>query len=189
MPEGAFFEQKRASPASLAVVIALHAAAITALALSKTEIVKDYIKPTVIDFIPEKKDPPPEPERPAPDKPLPRQDVTYVTPIVQPPIQRPVDVEIVERPLQEIALVVPPALPARIDPPAQPKVEPREPVRILIGADGRVKSVQRVKAASEAFFRATERQALRHWRFKPAMVDGKPVESSQTVTVHFQMMG
>jgi protein TonB len=220
MPEGAFFEQKRASPASLAVVIALHAAAITALALSKTEIVKNFTEPTRVELIPEKKDPPPEPERPAPDKPLPRQDVTYVTPIVQPPIQRPVDVEIVERPLQEIALVVPPALPTRIDPPAQPKVEPREPVRIaatmtsgserqppypaaeqragaegmvtvriLIGADGRVKSVQRVKAASEAFFRATERQALRHWRFKPAMVDGKPVESSQTVTVHFQMMG
>ena len=220
MPEGAFFEQKRASPASLAVVIALHAAAITALALSKTEIGQKITERTVIDFIPEEKDPPPEPKRPAPDKPLPRQDVTYVTPVVQPPIQRPVDVQVTEQPVQEIALVVPPNLPQRVDPPAQPKVEPREPVRIaatmtngserqppypaaeqragaegmvsvriLIGADGRVKSVQRVKAASEAFYRATERQALRHWRFKPAMVDGKPVESSQTVTVHFQMMG
>jgi protein TonB len=219
MPEGAFFEQKRASPTSLAVVIALHAAAITALALSKTEIVKDYIKPTVIDFIPEKKDPPPEPERPVPDKPLPRENVDFIRPLVQPPIQRPVDVEIVQRQVQEPTLFVPPPLP-QVDPPAQPKVEPREPVRIaatmtsgserqppypaaeqragaegmvtvriLIGADGRVKSVQRVKAASEAFYRATERQALRHWRFKPAMVDGKPVESSQTVTVHFQMMG
>ena len=63
MPEGAFFEQKRASPASLAVVIALHAAAITALALSKTEIGQKITERTIIDFIPEEKVPPPEPER------------------------------------------------------------------------------------------------------------------------------
>jgi protein TonB len=60
-------------------------------------------------------------------------------------------------------------------------------VRLLIGADGRVKAVEKVRAASDAFWRATERQALRHWRFTPAMVDGKPVESRTTVTVHFEL--
>jgi len=60
-------------------------------------------------------------------------------------------------------------------------------IRILIGTDGRVKAVTRIKAASDAFFRATESQALRHWRFKPATVDGKPVESTKVMTVHFRL--
>jgi protein TonB len=60
-------------------------------------------------------------------------------------------------------------------------------VRILIGADGRVKQVEKVKATSDAFFRATEQQALRHWRYKPATLDGKPIESRTTVTVRFRL--
>jgi protein TonB len=28
---------------------------------------------------------------------------------------------------------------------------------------------------------------LRHWRFKPAMLDGKPVESWKVMTVRFEM--
>ena len=61
-------------------------------------------------------------------------------------------------------------------------------VRILIGTDGRVKSVEKVRGASEAFFRATEQQALRHWRFKPSTLDGRPVESRKIMTVHFRLM-
>jgi protein TonB len=60
-------------------------------------------------------------------------------------------------------------------------------VLLTIGADGRVKAVRRISAASEAFWRATERHALRHWRFKPATVDGVPVESTQRLTVHFRL--
>ena len=60
-------------------------------------------------------------------------------------------------------------------------------VRILIGTDGRVKSVEKVRGASDAFFRATEQQALRHWRFKPATLDGRPVESRKVTTVHFRL--
>jgi protein TonB len=62
-------------------------------------------------------------------------------------------------------------------------------VRLLIGADGRVRAVERISAASEAFWRATERHALRAWRFVPATVDGKPVESMHTMTVTFQLQG
>ena len=50
-----------------------------------------------------------------------------------------------------------------------------------------MKGVEKIRATSDAFFRATERQALRHWRFKPATVDGRPVESRTTMTVHFQL--
>lgn len=60
-------------------------------------------------------------------------------------------------------------------------------VRILVGADGRVKQVERVSAASEAFYAATERQALSKWRFRPATRDGVPVEGWRTMTVRFEM--
>ncbi len=76
-------------------------------------------------------------------------------------------------------------------PPAEERAE-REGtvvVRLVIGPDGRVKAVEKISAASEAFWRATERHALRAWRFTPATVDGKPVEATQTLTVKFELRG
>jgi protein TonB len=60
-------------------------------------------------------------------------------------------------------------------------------VRVAIGADGRVKAVEKVRASREDFFAATERQALRYWRFKPALLDGKPIESSKVMSVRFKL--
>jgi protein TonB len=60
-------------------------------------------------------------------------------------------------------------------------------VRITIGTDGRVKAADKVSATSEAFYSATERHALRSWRFRPATVDGKPIESATVLTVHFRL--
>jgi len=60
-------------------------------------------------------------------------------------------------------------------------------VRVLIGADGRVKAVQQVRAASDAFLEATRKQALARWRFTPATHDGVPVESWRTMTVRFRL--
>ena len=65
--------------------------------------------------------------------------------------------------------------------------EGRVTVRVLIGTDGRVKQVERVAAASDAFFRATERQALSRWRFRPGTRDGVPQEAWRTMTVTFVM--
>jgi protein TonB len=58
-------------------------------------------------------------------------------------------------------------------------------VRVLIGVDGRVKQVQRVSAASDSFFEATERRALQKWRFKPGTRDGVPIETWYTTGVSF----
>ena len=60
-------------------------------------------------------------------------------------------------------------------------------IRVTIGADGRVSSAERVSATSEAFWRATERQALSRWRFRPATLDGRPVETSRVITVTFRI--
>jgi protein TonB len=62
-------------------------------------------------------------------------------------------------------------------------------VRVTIGVDGRVRAVEQVSATSAAFYRATERQALRHWRFRPATLDGRPVESRLVLEVIFRLQG
>lgn len=62
-------------------------------------------------------------------------------------------------------------------------------VRVLVGTDGRVKAVERVEAASDAFFEATRRQALDRWRFRPATRDGVPYETWRTMTVRFVLEG
>jgi protein TonB len=65
--------------------------------------------------------------------------------------------------------------------------EGRVTVRVLIGTDGRVKQVERVSAASDEFFAATQRRALEKWRFKPATRDGEPFEAWRTMSVSFVM--
>ncbi|MES2986779.1 MAG: TonB family protein [Pseudomonadota bacterium] len=60
-------------------------------------------------------------------------------------------------------------------------------IRVLIGTDGRVKSVEQVSATSSAFFEATKRQALGKWRFKPATRGGVPQESWKTMSVRFEL--
>lgn len=58
-------------------------------------------------------------------------------------------------------------------------------VRVLVGTNGRVKAVEQISATDPAFFKATERHALRKWRFKPATRDGQPIEDWKTISVNF----
>lgn len=60
-------------------------------------------------------------------------------------------------------------------------------VRVSIGPDGRVTAVERVSASDDAFWTATQRQALRKWRFRPATRDGAPVASTKILTVRFRL--
>jgi protein TonB len=60
-------------------------------------------------------------------------------------------------------------------------------IKVLIGTDGRVKKVERISAASDAFFTAAERQALTKWRFKPATSDGTPIEQWKTMSLRFEL--
>lgn len=60
-------------------------------------------------------------------------------------------------------------------------------LRVTIGPDGRVRTVSQISATSAAFWRATERHALTRWRFRPATLDGRPVESSKVMTVFFRL--
>lgn len=61
-------------------------------------------------------------------------------------------------------------------------------VSVSITPAGRVSAVRAVDCPDDAFFRATERQALRHWRFRPATRDGVAVETSIEQNVRFQII-
>ena len=85
MMEGAFYQPKKTSPTALAVVVLMHGAALTALALAKGEVFTDHKRPpTVVDFI---KDPPPPPEVPpeAEATPPPQSVITHVPPLIEMP--------------------------------------------------------------------------------------------------------
>lgn len=213
MSQGGFFERQPLNTRTLAVVLLLHGAALTALALSRTEAIRDYVPNIKVKLIPN----PPEPAPEAEAKPRQKTEASVIKQ-VPPVVQTNSDPVVTTRPFDEVILPDPgpiatepkvtadplPALPtpvrmaARIDPrstlqPAYPPSEQRAgnegsvTVRLVVGVDGRVKSVTRVSAASDAFFRATERQALTYWRFKPATIDGRPVESQAIMTVHFRL--
>ena len=174
---------------------------------------------TEVELIEVPKPPEPEPLPPQPKSKLPEPVVTKIDPVVPPPPRSPVDdVQSTQTdrtfvdtgPTRE-------AEPAReAEPPAQPPpmpvrkaakllsgdLEPPYPsseriagnegsvtVRLAIGANGRVVRAEKVRATSDAFFKATQSYALRNWRFKPATVDGRPVESSTVMTVHFELDG
>ena len=147
---------------------------------SRIDTVIPVVRPPVFDdFVVAE----PKPSDPVPFDPRPIGPVT-VDPPADPPKLTPTPAPVREE--------------ARIDPraklqPPYPAAEERAEVTgsvtvvVTIGTDGRVKDVEKVRAASDAFYRATEQQALRHWRFKPATVDGRPVESRKTMTVHFRL--
>lgn len=62
-------------------------------------------------------------------------------------------------------------------------------VRVLVGADGRVKEVRDAGSTDPAFFLAAKDQALGAWRFKPATRDGRPFAEWYTLSVTFELKG
>ena len=74
-------------------------------------------------------------------------------------------------------------------PPAMQRAqeEGKVTVRVLISVDGRVTSVEKLFATTNAFWEAARAQALRKWRFRAATRDGVPVESEKVMTVHFKL--
>jgi periplasmic protein TonB len=67
------------------------------------------------------------------------------------------------------------------------EIEGSVTLRVLVGTDGRVKSIEPIRFDDEDFLKVTRVQALRKWRFLPATRDGVPVESWREMTVRFQI--
>ena len=131
MPQEGFLEQKPRSPGSLAIVIALHGAAIGALMLSKTEFVTKQFDPMIVRTIPETPDPPPpDPEpRPRPQDP-PKSVIRHVPPKVD---LQPSDPLVLGETTEVVTLQTPgpigQAEPRVVDP-APPPPPPPPPVKL-----------------------------------------------------------
>ena len=192
MPQGGYLEQKPRSPTGLAIVIVAHVAVLSALALSKMEVpVPQFLGPLKIRNIELPKDPPPLPPE---SKVEPREVPQHKTVITRPdPIVKTQTESVFELTRQEpVELTWVNTKPGPID---IPRVEPPprplpDPVRMEARLDPRSELLppypaEEERAASDAFWRETHRHALRNWRFKPATLDGKPVESVKTMTVRF----
>ena len=214
MANAGFFEQKNASPTRFALVAAGHAAVLAAvmLAAGPSFMLPPKHRTTVFQVpIPQ---PPPEVEQRQPDQPRPVQRPIFTpTQQVELPPRTPIGVQTTgeTRPAevtQTTTVTLPPRDPpadpvrigAQIDPRYASALQPQYPgaeqragrngtvvIEVTIGTDGRVRAARRVSATSDLFWAAAERQALTRWRFRPATVDGRPVESSRTMTIHFRI--
>jgi len=133
MMEGAFYEPKKTSPTALTVVILMHGAALTALALAKTEVLGPAPEPPlIVKNYKEKEIPPEVPPKPI-EQVVPHQDppITRARPdILLPPLPGPIT-DWVEQPAATFPDPGPIALPPRepaITPPVE-KARTVEPAR------------------------------------------------------------
>jgi protein TonB len=131
MMEGAFYEPRKTSPTALAIVVLMHGAGLTALALARMDVIpKPKLPPIIVEFLDAKK--PVEPPPPAPPQVQPRVQDTVVTrtpPVVEMPA-RPVETE--WKPLPPVTEVFPdpgPVILPRIDPPVRAEPRKVEPAR------------------------------------------------------------
>lgn len=210
------YDGGRGSAAGVGGAIAVHALVIGLWLLIPKEMIDTILpRPFETYAVPQDKAPPPEPTEPV-TEPTTRTRATQQTPTATDPVVTlpPGDPVItgtdsggtgVETgPVIILPPADPPAAPvmvdAAIDPRALPMFQPDYPgamirqgmegtvtVRVSISAEGRVTDIARIAASDESFWLATQRHALRQWRFRPATRDGVPVASTKQLTVRFTL--
>jgi protein TonB len=62
-------------------------------------------------------------------------------------------------------------------------------LRVSIDESGRVIAVDPVGRADPVFLAAARRHLLAHWRYRPAIKDGRPVASTTVITLRFELDG
>ena len=217
MRESGFHAQKSGSPTGFMMVVLLHAAVFAALILIKgPAFVRTVYPDTQIFDVPLPREPDPIPPPPETRHPQPQQHQEVIdhpetavntNGTTGPAVDTHSNTTVFDtgQPQRiELARVELPPPPVRrdaeIDPAYRGALQPPYPasmvrlnldgevrVRVTIGPDGRVTAVQLISATNPAFWAVTEHQALTRWRFRPATVDGRPVESSKVMNLHFQL--
>ncbi|HEX8654481.1 MAG TPA: energy transducer TonB [Allosphingosinicella sp.] len=217
MAEAAFLEPRRIRPGAAAIVVLLHGTALTALLMAKGYVpAPPGFTRTEVTTVRLRPPPPPEPQPVQTREQVTRWTVPPVprpapSPFLTPPAPPAPTPDLDSRASNEDVRGIPETPPVTPSPPPAPPVrreavllsgglQPPYPtseqrdrregtvvIRIVVGPDGRVVRAEKVSATSDAFYEATARHARARWRFRPATVDGRPVEATKTLTVRFQL--
>ena len=204
-------ERRRISPATLALIIGAHAAAIAAVMSARLEIQRLREPPIIVDTIPIPK--PPEPPKPQPEHQAAKQTYTAPTPSFDPPRDDGLKVEpLPPQPLpppfpgdgsgRSVAPPRPVPLvhtgprfatpPDSVRPPYPEAMRAQEKEAVLrlkltIDERGRVVAVDPVGRADPAFLAAARRHILKAWRYTPAMEGDRAIPSSTVITLEFKL--
>ena len=211
------FADRRPHPRTLALIVAGHAALIAAVMAVKMDLPERILNPPiVVTLIPNPEPPPPPPPTQAREKPATQPLPQQPTHQVQLPIPNQDSIETTEIPnpfpLPQRQVVEPqgagaqplPA-PVRTGPRfATSASEQRPPypeskrrlaeeavlkLRLSIDDRGRIVAVEPVGRADPAFLQSARRHIIAHWRYKPAMENGRPITSSMVIRLRFQLDG
>jgi protein TonB len=209
-PVPAFVDRKR-HPGALVLILAGHAAVLAAVMMAKGYVPIPLIDPpTVVNLI---KDPPPPPENPPPRQPSQRTTVDTPTTIVRTPLPNIPDVDTTPLPLPNNGQLVIPGIDTHVTPlppvrtgprflTRETDVKPPYPpsklrdgeeavlkLRLSIDERGRVTSVEPVGRADPVFLAAARKHLMARWRYQPATDDGRPLATTTTITLHFELAG
>ena len=203
------------SPIGIGGAIAIHALVVGAYFLMPKEMIRTFDPPPFTTYdVPETSPPPPEKPKPETDSKIRPRASTQPTTVPDRVIDTPTGgfrATADDHPASDTGAgpITPPYIPpvpdpvlteASIDPRALAAFQPDYPgamirqgmegkvtVRVTIGPDGRVIDIERLSATDDAFWLATQRHALRKWRFRPATRDGVAIGSTRILTVHFRL--
>ena len=205
MSNGGFSERRSTNSLGLGIIVAGHAVLLTAIALNPTKFGPRINFIPTVESITEKEPPPPETlPPPKPEKSETTRQKVNALIKTELPLGGTIPLELPRIDPGPTILPQPQAEPAfrqaAMDPRAMGRFQPPYPsamvraeiegsvtVKVLIGADGRVKAIEPVSATNIAFLETTRDHALRAWRFQPATRNGIAVESWRTMTVKFQL--
>ncbi|HMI40618.1 MAG TPA: TonB family protein [Sphingomicrobium sp.] len=203
--------RRKASPTTLALIVAGHAALILAVISSKMNApVRPYDPPIIVDPIPIPQDPTPNPPVPAGPSANPRAPTpTSLDPpieIVPIPLPGPIELgpmppipggngigEITDPPVPLLRVGPRLAISENLIRPPYPeakrRLEQEAVLRLRLGIDdhGRVRSVDPVGAADPMFLASARSHLIRNWRYAPATEGGRPVASSIVITLRFEL--
>ena len=204
--------RRKASPTTLALIAAGHAALILAVINAKMDVPdRPRDPPTWIEWVEEPIDPapiPPEPPSPVPPSTTPRP--TPLDPIVETSIPLPgPQIELgPPQPIptgpgvRELPADSPKPLPLLGPKPLTPDHSLRPPyplakrrleeeavlrLRLAIDERGRVRSVEPVGAADPMFLASARNHLIRNWRYQPATEGGRPIASFIVINLRFEI--
>jgi protein TonB len=205
---------RRPSPNAMLAIIALHVGALAAVMSAKMDLPNRILNPPIqVRLIPAPKPPPADPVRtpqprqptftqPQQQIPLPPIDSGVIAPLPQPtidpfpgssvdpgagivPQQQPLPARLGARLLTPRSELKPPYPQSKL----LAEEEATLKLRLTIDERGRVVAVEPIGAADPAFLDSARRYLIAHWRYRPASEGGRPMSSTEVITLRFQLDG